>query len=316
MTNKETIYKQSEEYYRKGNVVIAREYGKHENGNMFGGCWVARAISTGEYIDNDRNRMDLFERLGFKDEEFSGYHDPIRASLILMLTTELPTPGKRYWVRISDGFLVIENRRGGVYFEESGNKEYLDYLEVVYRQPNSHNGERCLNPQKFHPADIAEAIECFIGRAMSLQPTKEYSSKAADTLPRILAREKILKATRLPGKIQGKVAFEDVIGPRIKIQIYMGEVSDKANLKAKLTGLLEAAMAANNPHFGHMWKDAVLGLFEENHWFECILNQPYRNKSILVIEAGRVPEGGKVDDMQLSWSFIPAVGDHDGDQRL
>lgn len=316
MTNKETIYKQSEEYYRKGNVVIAREYGKHENGNMFGGCWVARAIGTGDYIDNDRNRMDLFERLGFKDEEFTGRRDPIMAGLIFMLTKMLSTPGYRFWFPIVNGYLVIENRKGAVLFEESGNKEYLDYLEVSYCQTNGRGGESCLQPQKFHPADVAEAVECFIGRTMSLQPANEYHSKAADTLPRILAREKILKATISPEKIQGKVAFEDVIGSRVKMEIYMGDVSDKANLKAKLTGLLEAAMAANNPHFGHMWKDAVLGLFEENHWFEYILNQPDRNKSMLAIEAGRVPEGGKVDDMQLSFSFIPAVGDHDGDQRL
>lgn len=195
MSNKETVYKQSEEYYRKGDLVIAREYGKHENGNMFGGCWVARKINTGEYVDNDRSRALLFERLGFKEEEFNGQRDPIMVGLILMLNTMLPTPGYRFWVPVVNGYLVIENRKGSVYFEKSGNKEYLDYLEVGCWQSNGNNGEICIQPQKFHPADVAEAVECFIGRAMSLQPTKEYRSKAADTLPSILAREKILRAT-------------------------------------------------------------------------------------------------------------------------
>lgn len=43
--------------------VITREYGVSPQGNALQGAWVCRNYHTGEYIDHDRYRVDLFERL-------------------------------------------------------------------------------------------------------------------------------------------------------------------------------------------------------------------------------------------------------------
>lgn len=46
--------------------TINREYGISEAGNPYQGAWVCRNFHTGEYIDHDRHRHDLFERLNVK----------------------------------------------------------------------------------------------------------------------------------------------------------------------------------------------------------------------------------------------------------
>lgn len=46
--------------------VIAKEYGVSPVGNPFLGAWVFRNMQTGEYIDHDFNRNDLFERHNVK----------------------------------------------------------------------------------------------------------------------------------------------------------------------------------------------------------------------------------------------------------
>jgi hypothetical protein len=46
--------------------MINREYGISEAGNPYQGAWVCRNFHTGEYIDHDRHRHDLFERLNVK----------------------------------------------------------------------------------------------------------------------------------------------------------------------------------------------------------------------------------------------------------
>ncbi|WDS62287.1 hypothetical protein [Pseudomonas phage D6] len=42
--------------------VVAKEYGVSPTGNPFLGSWVYRHMRSGEYIDHDHNRNDLFER--------------------------------------------------------------------------------------------------------------------------------------------------------------------------------------------------------------------------------------------------------------
>lgn len=43
-------------------IIIAREYGLSPNGNPYRGSWVMRDYRTGNYIDHDYNRNNLFER--------------------------------------------------------------------------------------------------------------------------------------------------------------------------------------------------------------------------------------------------------------
>lgn len=312
MTNKETVYKQSEEIYRKNNLVISREYGQTLNGNSFNGSWVVRNINTGEYVDHDRYCNDLFERHGFNREEFSDSKELFEMSVVALLKKNLSTFGFKFNIPFGKNKLCIRHTGGEYGLQNIPGSTHVYHFEVNYFESMEEDGFYSTQPQYFHLDDINEAIDCFVSRAKSLRPYCSYDSKHCLSIEDIHNRT-VEKTVVECGKFQGKVAFEDVISPRVKMEIYMGEVGDKANLKAKLTGLLDAAMVVNNPLFGHMWKDVVLGLFDKHGWFEEILNQPYRNKSILVIEAGRVPEVGKFDDMQLSFSFIPAVSDHGDD---
>lgn len=49
--------------------VVAREFGVHPESEMpFGGRWVMRDFFTGDYIDSDQYRIDLFERQNLKYE--------------------------------------------------------------------------------------------------------------------------------------------------------------------------------------------------------------------------------------------------------
>lgn len=49
--------------------MINREYGISEVGNPYQGAWVCRKFHTGEYVDHDRYRNDLFERLNVKGNQ-------------------------------------------------------------------------------------------------------------------------------------------------------------------------------------------------------------------------------------------------------
>lgn len=49
--------------------VVNREYGQSPNGNPFQGAWVCRDYHSGAYIDHDRNRTNLAQRLSIKLEE-------------------------------------------------------------------------------------------------------------------------------------------------------------------------------------------------------------------------------------------------------
>lgn len=49
-------------------LVISREWGISPANNPFYGAWVIRNMQTGEYIDHDRYRSDLFERNHLKEE--------------------------------------------------------------------------------------------------------------------------------------------------------------------------------------------------------------------------------------------------------
>lgn len=51
--------------------VISREYGVSPNGNPLQGAWVCRNYHTGDYIDHDRKRNDLAERLNIKLEGYA-----------------------------------------------------------------------------------------------------------------------------------------------------------------------------------------------------------------------------------------------------
>lgn len=46
--------------------IIARAYGTSPTGNPFFGAWVCNEHHTGKYIDHDKYRADLFERLNLK----------------------------------------------------------------------------------------------------------------------------------------------------------------------------------------------------------------------------------------------------------
>lgn len=177
MVNKETVYKQSEEIYRKGFLVISREYGQAPNGNSFNGSWVVRNINTGEYVDHDRYSNDLFERHGFKREEFGDSKELFEMAVVDLLKKKLSTFGFEFNVPFGKDMLCIRHTGGEYGLQNIPGSTKVHHLEVNYWENDGEDGFYSTQPQNFHPEDIDVAIDCFIGRAKSLIPSCAYPSK-------------------------------------------------------------------------------------------------------------------------------------------